>query len=31
MLKITENDYNELIDILDGYVYKLDEFKNNSE
>lgn len=31
MLKITENDYNELMDIFDGYVYKLDEFKNNSE
>lgn len=31
MLRITEEDYNELTDILDGYVNKMDELSTNSK
>ena len=31
MLRITEKDYNEILDILDGYVQKLDELPIGSE
>lgn len=31
MLRITEEDYNELTDILDGYVNKMDELSINSK
>lgn len=31
MLRITEEDYNELMDIMDGYVQKLDELPFGSE
>ena len=31
MLRITEKDYNELMDIMDGYVEKLNELSFDSE
>ena len=31
MLRITEDDYNELMDILKGYVYKLNELSFGSK
>ena len=31
MLRITEEDYNELMDIMDGYVQKLDKLPFGSE
>ena len=31
MLRITEKDYNELMDIMDGYVQKLEELPFGSE